>query len=87
MSTGGQRGCMSAPGSGGKPGLLLEEHFQGIEEEEEEMLLFFSPSPGSLSSSISLSPQPLWGEEVVALGTRCSCQQPASMQCPHSMLQ
>lgn len=27
MSTGGQRGCMSAPGSGGKPGLPLDGAF------------------------------------------------------------
>lgn len=75
-STGGRRGCASAPRSGGRPGSPLEGSFRGAEEEE-EMLLPLCRCSGSCSGSFGPRPQPLGGEEVVALGAHGGCRRPA----------
>lgn len=48
------------------------------------MLLLFYPSPGSFSGSADPHPQPLGGEEVVALGARGGCPRPAPTPRPRS---
>lgn len=82
QSPGGRTGNSSARGSGGRRGSPLEGRFRGVEEEE--MLLLFSPSPGSFFSSFGPRPQPLGGEEVVALYARGCCRRPAPTPRPLS---